>query len=98
MLPILNLQGLPSLFFRILKCGLFLKNKSGKELVKEFEVIASEDALEQQFHLLASPFLAKKLGIFTSMWFVLPSQIREYVNIRMIQITRTLGAQEHEHP
>jgi len=86
---------LPSLFFRIFKCGLFLKNKSGKELVKEFEVIASEDALEQHLHLLASPFLAKKLVIFTSMWFVLPSQIREYVNIRMIQITRTLSAQEH---
>lgn len=54
----------------------------------------SKDALEQQLHLLASPFLLKKLVIFTSMWFVLPSQIREYVNIT-IHITRTLGAQEH---
>lgn len=70
-------------------------NKSGKELVKEFKVMASEDALEHQLHLLALRFLPKKLVIFTSMWFVLPSQIREYVNIRMIQITRTLGAQEH---
>jgi hypothetical protein len=40
-------------------------NKSGKELVKEFEVMASEDALEHELHLLALCFLSKKLVIFT---------------------------------